>query len=129
MRQHEEQLQAERISAWYGGPSSDSKDHLTRKVHLNNRSEEPVYNLLIFWVYIQGAAYRTSEELMRNLREFRDSGGIVSLARPVISILAPGKYSTTILADTGFHNATLSIEIAFTDAGGRHLGTPNGGTS
>jgi len=120
-RVKDERVQAEKISAWHAGTVDD--DYTNHRVELFNHSYEPVFNVVVFTVFIQGAAPRTSESMATQLGQPMQIGDPYrgpNFMRTVLSVLAPGQHHIKIVADTGFHNARIGIEISFTDTRGAH---------
>ena len=84
-----------------------------------NASPEPVYNVVVGIVFIQGAAPRTTEELMKvRLRE----GDYQGVPTTTLNVLPPGKSRAWIHGSgwTSFMAARAGAEIAFTDRAGVH---------
>lgn len=121
--ERDRRAQAQRISAWYAGPApKDHDDYTGRRVELVNRSDEPVYNVVVIAVFIQGAAPRDSEGIARMLYDTLRSSGYrgPGFMQIVLNDLPPGQHWVRMIVDTGFHNARMSVEISFTDVRGVH---------
>ncbi len=99
--------QAERISAWPAQSPDDTHTQLT----LLNRSDEPVYEVVIMLVMIQGAGPRRGEDV------------VDSSYRETLSTLPPGRWRAELRAGKA-RWAGMSrrpgVEIAFTDRSGVH---------
>ena len=117
-RAKDERVQAERVSAWHAGTVDG--DYRNHRVELINHSYEPVFNVVVFTVFIQGAAPRTSESMANHLGQVGGPYQGPNFMRAVLSVLAPGQHHVNIVADTGIHNARIGIEISFTDTRGAH---------
>lgn len=107
--EREERAQALTVSAWYGAkPDDQSGDALI----ILNRSETPVYNVVVTMVFVQGAAPRRGEEY-RELDHLRDH-------RHCLATLPPGLW--TVPAPEGWAGMMRfpAAEIAFSDAAGLH---------
>lgn len=107
-KQHRDELraQADRISGW---PDEDpsSNDPLRSKLRLLNKSDEPVYEVVVSVVLVQGAGPRIGEEVPPDW------------ARNVFSILPPGQWVAFQPSRGGGMNRRPGVEIAFTDSRGR----------
>jgi len=79
-----------------------------------NGSKEPVYNVVIFLVFIQGAAPATGEETMATLEEH--SGGL----RQTFATVPPGQWECEVDGDWGGMHRFPGVEVAFTDRSGVH---------
>lgn len=99
--------QAVLVSGWPEKEKYPNDRHIVVTILLNN-SQEPVHEVVVSLVLIQGAGPRKGEQL--------DS----SWYRPVLSILPPGKW--TIEVDGRGHGMQIryGIEVAFTDRSGHH---------
>ena len=96
--------QAERVSVW-PGPSADPQP-----VALLNRSDEPVYEAVATFVFIDGSGPTRGEEVSPELAARRISLGV----------LPPGRWRVCV--DGGWNGmySRLGVEVAFTDGGGAH---------
>jgi hypothetical protein len=130
--EEERRAQARRVSAWFDG----SNPKLVGFVKVSNTSDEPVYCVVVYEVHMDGGDRPGSgEEEERSLREtcqhldnLEKLGhvppGLVNNAatppaqqvRNVLQTLPPGTYPLKLFI--GRHNP--GVEIAFTDAAGRH---------
>lgn len=96
-------------------------DHLDGRTSIDciNASSEPAYNVVVGIVFIQGAAPRTTEEMMElRLGDETYEG----LPATTLSILPPGR-SRAWIAGTGWTSVMAGragAEIAFTDRSGAH---------
>ncbi len=103
----ERRLQATFVSGWPEREKATSDGYMTLAVLLNN-SEEPVYEVVVSLVLVQGAGPKEGEDLNS------------SHHRPALSILPPGKWIIEI-RNQGFDmHKRPGIEIAFTDRAGYH---------
>lgn len=113
-----ERAQAELISAWYGG--NDPTAAVTGKVYdrivVLNRSDQPVYEVLISLVFIQGAAPQTGEDLVR-LRE-RSHGSDPERHQVALAVLPPGQWRVRITGGWGGMHRMPGAEVAFNDRAG-----------
>lgn len=98
---------ASRISAW----------HSASGITLLNRSDEPVYEVVLTEVFIQGAGPRTGEDVCK-------LEGVDGLQmRHTFSVLPPGEWDVEINHDSPIGAGMSSMagtEIGFTDRSGRH---------
>jgi hypothetical protein len=102
-----EKAQARRIVAWVNDVSDDEKGPTVAV--LRNSSDEPVYRLLAWLAYYPGP---TSEILAR--------GGHNNSTPSPYLIVPPGNFQIELPPFVhGMHKRPL-VEIAFTDAAGRH---------
>lgn len=92
--------QAERVSAWLLNDTTGA---------LLNRSDEPVYRVVVWVVFIQGAGPRTGEE-----RSKHDS------TAQTLALLPPGRYRTEVDGVDYGMSLVPSMEVAFSDVRGRH---------
>ena len=113
------EAQARLIAAWAGRPEFDrSHDddnqnqqfHGRTPINLINSSDEPVYSLVAAIVFIQGAAYHTTESLL----ELHHDG-----PKPITTaaILPPGSWRIWIPGShwSGILSGRSGAELAFTD--------------
>lgn len=103
----ERRSQAALVSGWPEGERVTKDAYIIHTVLLNN-SEEPVYQVVVSLVLVQGAGPKTGEDL--------DS----SHDRPVLSILPPGKWITEVHGKGFGMQKRPGIELAFTDRAGHH---------
>lgn len=94
--------QAEKISAWI-----DADHEFSMDAALANRSDQPVYQVVVWRVAAYGAGARSGRELDESSGEYR-----------TFATLPPGRYTTFF--GPGFHAAGLEpgVEIAFRDQAG-----------
>jgi hypothetical protein len=94
--------QAEKISAWI-----DADHEFSMDATLANRSNQPVYQVVIWRVAAYGAGPRSGRELDESSGEYR-----------TFATLPPGRYTTFF--GPGFHGAGLKpgVEVAFRDQAG-----------
>lgn len=112
---HDEDMrrrQAEGVSCWLEdlGPDDHPCDSafLYMRTVLSNKSESPVYNVVITCVGIQGNGPKPNGEL----------AGPDYECRSYISVLPPGSWSTLLPTHGRGMGIVLGSEIAFTDARG-----------
>jgi len=101
---------ASRISAWLDSSREDEEKSYAR---ITNASKEPVYEIVVFLVYIQGAAPKTGEDWMR----LEDTGYTTS---STFGVLLPGDWLGEVPRPEGGMNIQPGIEIAFTDHNNKH---------
>lgn len=105
--------QADQICAWIDDPRLD-------QVALLNRSDQPVYNVLVYSVWVQGAAWRTGEDAERYFRNGGPTARIGAI-RSILQVVPPGKFRLR----QGFSGQQImqgrqGLEVAFTDMTGHH---------
>jgi hypothetical protein len=105
--QEERKSQAVLVSGWPEREKITSDSFISLTTLLNN-SEEPVHEVVVSLVLIQGAGPKKGEDL--------DS----SYHRPVLSILPPGKWIVEVNSKGYGMSMRPGIEIAFTDRAERH---------
>lgn len=130
--QEERLAQARRVSAWFDG----SKPSSVGSVRVSNTSDEPVYCVVVYVVYMDGGERPGSgEEEERNLSEtlrsldnleklgYMAPGTAESAATPpakqvrsVLQTLPPGTYKLPLY----IQRDNPGVEISFTDGAGRH---------
>jgi hypothetical protein len=111
--------QARRVCGWATPlaqlsptPGGGSRPY-AQQLHLSNSSPEPVYELVAYLVWVQWAAARTGEEM-----EGRDGAWMM---RAIVQVLPPGNFRLTLSGPTNTPmQGRLGVEVAFTDAAGRH---------
>jgi hypothetical protein len=99
------------ISAWH--IQSNQREDGIFPIRLVNTSGEPVYNVVVFPVFIQGAAAHTDEEWVRcnSMREYE-----WYLPFVVLGALLPGSWDVNIRDfDTGILSGRPGVEVACTD--------------
>jgi hypothetical protein len=116
-RVREKREQAERISAWYSGSRRVDPQSLADRtanqteITLLNSSFEPVYDVVVFLVLIQGSGPRRGEDWMKidqgPTRYYR-----------VFGTLPPGSWTTTVPEGWAVMAGRASAEVAFTDRRG-----------
>ena len=97
--------QAKRISGW---PAKDYKGSEQTFMVLLNRSDEPVYEVIVALVVVQGAgSYHGEDHVLRDERR-------------ILSVLPPGRWKVGIRS--GWHGGSRfpGAEVAFTDRAGVH---------
>jgi len=113
-REHREQ--AELISAWWAGSKRDG--HPAEKVRIANHSFQPVYDVSIFVVCIQGGCPRDGKEM--RLRVYPAMHGL-------FSVLPSGSWYTQIETAGSTPQSRFGVELMFTDRHGSHwIRQPNG---
>lgn len=120
-RRERYRAQAVGVSAWYRGPRTDSRTHEDpfgeSLLTISNRSDQPIYEVVVTTVFIQGAAPRTGEEWVHH----GERGGYRSMPRGcVFGTVGPGQWSATVKSGDSPMQGRLGCEIGFTDAAGRH---------
>ena len=112
--------QAKRVYASLASVSSQDDDEHPDGLGLliGNSSDEPVYEFVLYLVWVQGAAHRTGEDA-------ESYGRSVSLSMPtirhVLQSLLPGQFVVTLAGpDDSPMQGQLGVEIAFTDRSGNH---------
>jgi hypothetical protein len=124
-RTERHESQARLIAAWAGKgirPKKLPSDGYT-PIYLINSSQEPVYELVVCVVAIQGAAPRCVEDLLKYREERAGSHGELSqIPLTTLSILPPGKWATTVSGSDwdGHMSGRNGVDIAFTDRSGSH---------
>lgn len=111
----EQVTQARKISGWIGGTRPTAWGLTTSGVPptpatLLNASDEPVYQVVAWLVLIQGAGPQTGEQM----RE------VAPDSAAALATLPPGRFVVSLPGDWGGMMARPGVEIAFTDAAGRH---------
>lgn len=117
-RESKRRRYAERMSAWLQSPPG-SEHSVRGTVVVSNGSHEPSYNVVVLYVWIQGAAWRTGEEAVgyTNRTEAVQPNQIWKM----LSTVPPGRWTVTLAGPPdGPMQGRLGVEVAFTDAGGRH---------
>lgn len=114
--------QARLISAMPGPTEpEEGQDPLAGRsaVDCINASSEPIYNVVLGIVFIQGAAPRTTEDMLK-LR--LGSGEVASVPTTTLNMLPPGRSRAWILGThwTSVLAGRAGAEIAFTDRAGSH---------
>lgn len=87
-----------------------------------NWSEEPVTSVVVYYVWVQGAAWHTGEDAEAHFRQEQESGrGNVYRIRALVQTLPPrGRYWVMVDGpDNQPMQGQLGLEMAFTDAGGQ----------
>jgi hypothetical protein len=96
--------QAERVSAW-PGPSADPQP-----VALLNHSDEPVYEAVATFVFIDGSGPTRGEEISADL----------AARRIEVGVIPPGRWRVCVDGDWNGMYSRLGLEVAFTDRAGAH---------
>ena len=96
--------QAERVSAW-PGPSSDPQP-----VALLNHSDEPVYEAVATFVFIDGSGPARGEEVTPEL----------AARRVRVGVIPPGRWRVCVDGEWNGMYSRLGLEVAFTDRAGVH---------
>lgn len=121
-------LHAQQVYAWFGLPSPRDTRTLAEAnevgICLGNSAAEPVYNVVAYLVWVQGAAYRTGEEAEAHASSAQSGDGPGSRIhdiRLVIQALPPGRFIVDV---AGPGNSPMQgqpgVEVAFTDRAGLH---------
>jgi hypothetical protein len=103
------------------GESSDRAQGRT-PIYLFNGSSEPVYTLVAAIVFIQGAAPRSTEEVLKAAHPNGENDVYREAPITTLSILPPGKWRVWILGThwSGVLAGRSGGELAFTDRAGAH---------
>lgn len=96
--------QAERVSAW-PGPRADPQP-----VALLNHSDEPVYEAVATFVFIDGSGPTRGEEVTPEL----------AARRIRVGVIPPGRWRVCVDGEWNGMYARLGLEVAFTDRAGAH---------
>jgi hypothetical protein len=101
--------QARKVFAWV--------DDVTLDVILGNHSDESVYEVILYLVWVQMAKPHTGEEAESMARDNRESP-----MRSIVRQLPPGDWRVEITGPSqwGAGLAHLSVEMAFTDSANHH---------
>jgi hypothetical protein len=111
--------QARRVSGWPGAEvdrdASEPSRGRDQEIVLENGSGEPVWRAVVTLVMIQGAAWRTGEELQANYPP-----NLVPSFQRTMGLIPPGR--SRIWVDGNWHAMQLraGVEVAFTDRAGVH---------
>lgn len=106
-RRRARRAQAEQVSAWLLPQDNETR----QPIALLNASVEPVYQAVVYLVFIQGAAPRTGLEMERNTE---------SSFRSLLSVVPPGRGFTSVGGGWGAMTVRPGVECAFTDRAGVH---------
>lgn len=100
-------------------PGTDDQVPGRSGIDCMNASAEPVYNVVVGIVFIQGAAPHTTEAMMK-LRLCGEQ--VEGVPATTLSILPPGRFRAWIAGThwTGVMGGRAGAEIAFTDRAGAH---------
>ncbi len=117
--------QAQRIYAWHGSPPvRDTRTFAEANatgIYLGNSSDEPVYEVVAYLVWVQGAAYRTGEDAEAFGNRMVEHGFSTYDIRAVVQNLPPGRFVVEVKGpDDSPMQGQLGVEVAFTDRAGRH---------
>jgi hypothetical protein len=99
--------QAQRVSAWYSG---ETEDHANSTLAILNASDEPVYQVIVTFVLIQGAGPHSGEDYS----DLEMAAG----RRSMFGTIPPGRWTTNV--STGWQGMYRrpGAELAFTDRAG-----------
>jgi hypothetical protein len=108
--------QASKVCAWityhFGSES-------TVPIKLMNTSDEPVHNLIVYLVWVQGSAPHTGEEMEARARK-NEHFNVLDL-RTIAQVLPPGEHPLVMnRPHSSPMQGVLGVEIAFTDSANRH---------
>lgn len=105
--------QAERISGWLGEQflGMAKPEASQQRIELLNASHEPVYRVVVYLVFIQGAGPRTGPDV-----EKAGNHG----SRRSLSVLPPGRHHTSVKRAPSVMFRRHGVELAFTDKAGVH---------
>jgi hypothetical protein len=112
--EEKKRAQADQICAWIHG------DYHNNVLALLNSSDQPVYSVVVYWVWVQGAAWRTGEDAERLFGRGGPEARIGGV-RPILQVVPPGKF--VLHAGTGNQDIMQGrpgVEVAFTDMTGHH---------
>lgn len=108
--------QARRVCGWITRAGLNERqltDLYAQRVLLSNSSAEPVYELVAYLVWVQGAAPHTGEELQ--IHPYADMREI----RAIVQVLPPGNFQLALVGPSNQPmQGQLGLEISFTDAAG-----------
>ncbi|WP_285488612.1 hypothetical protein [Amycolatopsis taiwanensis] len=108
LTEQEHRSHVARLAAWFGEPIELRDDgQLMATVDVSNTSDEPFYEVVVFPVFIQGAAPHTGEELARG------SDGYPPCV--VIAALLPGRWIVETPGLDSVPSGSFGIEIACRD--------------
>jgi hypothetical protein len=96
--------QAERVSVW-PGPIADPQP-----VALLNHSDDPVYEAVATFVFIDGSGPTRGEEVSPEL----------AARRARVGVIPPGRWRVCVHGEWNGMFARLGLEVAFTDRAGAH---------
>ncbi len=97
---------ADAVSAWYGGNAGK-----VSMLELANRSDQPVYEVVVSLAFVQGGAPRTTEDWAK-------AGDHQFPYTRCLVVLPPGRFRVEVPAGWGGMMARPGAEIAFTDVQG-----------
>lgn len=116
---------ARRVCGWATPRETETKDGLERypeQIYFSNTSGEPVYELIAYLVYVQGAAASTGEEVESFFRSdpYQNYPGIgVGDVRVIVQILPPGNFHLKLESYPDHpQQGRLGLEVAFSDGSG-----------
>ncbi|QNJ90988.1 hypothetical protein HZU40_22510 [Mycolicibacterium fluoranthenivorans] len=112
--------QASKICAWIGVPDATDWGPVSGDVvKLSNTSDQPVHSVIVYLVWVQGAAPRTGEKQEAHSRAHESSD--INTMRAVVQVLPPGE-SELYFAEIESRppQGVLGVELAFTDRAGVH---------
>lgn len=117
--------QAQRIYAWHGSPPERESRTFAEAnavgIYLGNSSNEPVYEVVAYLVWVQGAAYRIGEDAEAYGNQVIGHGFSTYDIRAVVQNLPPGRFVVEVKGpDNSPMQGQLGVEVAFTDRAGRH---------
>ncbi|WP_445185546.1 hypothetical protein ACTXG6_45760 [Pseudonocardia sp. Cha107L01] len=114
VEQREHREHASRISAWPSDITPGVRgSNIT--IRIRNTASEPITSVVLFYVFIQGAAPRTGED---HVRLIEPAGQWLPAYVPFGAIL-PGQSEFTFQdVETGIMQGRVGAEIAFTDRAG-----------
>jgi hypothetical protein len=110
----ERRAQAGSVTAWFAGQVNVPVGPPQSRVAITNRSDEPVYNVVVFLVFVQGAAPDTGEAAMATFEDH-----VWDYVR-VLSVLPPGAWEILTVGDWGGMQRFPGAETGFTDKSGTH---------
>lgn len=116
-RDQHRRAQAQLISGWYGGTERRTREIAPdqappSKMYVLNRSDAPVYRVVVTLAFLSGTPPKTGEEWVRQ-------AGSMPFGKAFGSV-PPGKYRIDVDSGWAASGARPGVEVAFTDAAGRN---------
>lgn len=112
--------QAISVSAWYSGEretgaTNPAEARVESWLTVANLSNQPIYEVVLTLVLVQGAAPRTGEDWTK----LKNDGPQLPFGR-VFAAVGPGTWEVSVSAGWAVHQARPGAEIGFTDGRGGH---------
>lgn len=118
-RREQIRAQAVAVAAWYIGTEWESGepdgDPPVTRFAIFNGSAQPIYEVVVTLVFIQGAAPRSGEDWLA----LKNDGPQLPYGQ-VFGAIGPGQWSMSVDAGWGVSMARPGCEIGFSDAASRH---------